>query len=70
MELVPNGTPAFLTITQFRCLTGVSRGLAYRLIRAGALHAVRLGERGAIRIPRGELERFLKSRRYESAMAR
>lgn len=62
MHLLPEDIPAFVSVQQFMALVGVSRGLAYRLIRTGAIRAVRLGKRGAIRISRAELERFLRDR--------
>jgi excisionase family DNA binding protein len=62
MEILPAETPPFLSVRDFRELTGASRGLAYRLVRSGALRAIKLGTRGAIRIPREELRRFLEDR--------
>ncbi len=62
MDLLPAETPYFLTVREFRELTGASRGLAYRLVSSGRVVAVRLGQRGGLRIPRAELEKFLASR--------
>lgn len=62
MRLLPPNTPPFLTVAHFVKITGSSRALAYRLINRGDLVALRLGDRGAIRIPRTELEQFLQSR--------
>ena len=59
---LPANLPPFLTIEEFRRLTNTSRGHAYRLVRERALPAVRLGKRGAIRIPRSSLADFLASR--------
>ena len=58
MDLLPDKTPPFLTIQDFRRLTGISRALAYRLVSSGSVVAVRLGQRGGLRIPRAELEKF------------
>ena len=62
-KLIPARVPDFLTVTQFRQLVGVSRGLAYELIRTGEIGAMRLGRRRALRIPREELRSFLERRR-------
>ena len=62
MHLLPADTPSFITVAHFVKLTGASRAFAYKLIKSGDLVAIRLGDRSVIRIPRGELERFLKRR--------
>ena len=56
------GLPRFLTVGEITWLIGGSRSLVYRLVRDGEMGAVRLGKRGAIRVPRAELLRFLEAR--------
>lgn len=61
-SLVTNPSAPRLTYTveEAAQVLGVSRGLAYELVRTGRIPSVRLGQRRII-IPRGSLEAFLNS---------
>lgn len=47
-----------LTVEQAATLLGISRGLAYEMVRAGKIPAIRLGRR--VVIPQRALERLLE----------
>jgi excisionase family DNA binding protein len=49
--------PELLSVEEFRAYVGVSRSLAYELIRCGALPAVRFGR--LVRVPKAGLQRYL-----------
>ena len=48
-----------LTVEEAAALLGISRGLAYEMVREGKIPAIRLGRR--VVIPRPALERLLES---------
>lgn len=50
--------PLTLTVTELAAALRCSRGLAYELVRSGAISSVRLGR--AIRVPRAALLDFLE----------
>jgi excisionase family DNA binding protein len=67
--MVENPGTRWLTVSEFAAQYRVSRPHAYRLIRTGAVPAVRLG--GAIRIPADALEQHLRpARRTDVATPR
>jgi excisionase family DNA binding protein len=54
MEMVPVGEdPLVVTVEQAAVLLGISRGLAYELVRQGVIPSIRLGRR--LVVPRRRL---------------
>jgi len=51
--------PLLLTVTQAARVLGIGRGLLYKLIRKGEIHAVHLGR--ATRISVAELRRWVQA---------
>ncbi len=46
------------TVSEVAVLLGISRGLAYQMVRAGTIPAIRLGKR--LLVPRRALKRLLE----------
>ena len=47
------------SVEQAAHVLGVSRGYAYRLVKDGGLPAIRLGDRGRVRVPTSALLRMI-----------
>lgn len=51
--------PDLLTVDEFARYMRLNRNTAYEAVRSGRVPSVRLGKRGAIRIPKQAIERML-----------
>ena len=60
----PNPTERLvLTVDEAAEILGISRGLAYRMVREGAIPNVRMGRR--MLVPRSALDRMLEEARHD-----